>query len=285
MEIIIGKTAGFCYGVKNAVEKSTEELKKEKELCCLGEIVHNKQVVQELEQQGMEFIENLQENITKKKTVIRAHGVSKKIYDDAKKEGIDLIDLTCPMVLKIHKIVEQDELDGYFIFVIGSKNHPETVGTIGFCNNQYFIIENELDIDNAIEALKKSGRAKVAVVVQTTFSLEKFNELLEKIKLKLGSFELKVTNTICNATRTRQEETQELSKNVDFMIIIGGRNSSNTKKLFEIANKNCANTICIETYNELKLDEIKKFEKVGIMAGASTPQQSIQNVVDFLKNT
>ena len=171
MEIIIGKTAGFCYGVKNAVEKSTEELKKEKELCCLGEIVHNKQVVEKLKQQGMQFIENLNENVTKKKTVIRAHGISKKIYNEAKNKGIDLIDLTCPMVLKIHKIVEEYESDGYFIFVIGSKNHPETIGTIGFCNENYFIIENESDINNAIEELKKSKRDKVAIVVQTTFIL------------------------------------------------------------------------------------------------------------------
>ena len=284
MEIIIGKTAGFCYGVKNAVEKSTEELKKEKELCCLGEIVHNKQVVEDLEQQGMEFIEDLKENTTKKKTVIRAHGVSKKIYNDAENNGINLIDLTCPMVLKIHKIVEEYELEGYFIFVIGAKNHPEIIGTVGFCNENYFIIENQSDIDNAIDAFEKSGRDKLAVVVQTTFSLERFSNISEEIKLKSKCSDLKIINTICNATRLRQEETEELSKKVDFMIIIGGKNSSNTKKLFEIAIRNCKYTVSVETLEELDINELKKYNKIGIMAGASTPPKSIQDIVNLLKN-
>lgn len=284
MEIIVGKTAGFCYGVKNAVEKSIEELQKGKQLCCLGEIVHNKQVVKSLETQGMQFIDNLEENIEKKKTIIRAHGISKKVYDDAKKNGIDLLDLTCPMVLKIHKIVEEYESIGYYIFVLGAKTHPETIGTVGFCGKNFSVIENEFDIDTAIENFQKSGMNRLAIVVQTTFSLEKFNTISKTIKLKNICPNTEIINTICSATKMRQEETEELSKKVEFMIIIGGKNSSNTKKLFEISNKNCANTICIETFRDLEIDEIKKYKRIGIMAGASTPQESIQDVVNLLEN-
>lgn len=289
MEIVIGKTAGFCYGVKNAVEKSTEELKKENQLYCLGEIVHNSKVVNELESKGLITIDNLNQNEEGLKTIIRAHGVSKQVYEEAKQNKIELIDLTCPMVLKIHKIASEYEEKGHFIFVVGNKNHPETVGTVGFCGNNYVIIEHEEDIDNAIEELKNSGIQNLLIIVQTTFSLEKFNKytdiIREKIEEGKNNINIEIVNTICNATRIRQEETDKISKEVDYMIIIGGKNSSNTKKLFEIAAKNCPNTICIEDSKELDIENIKKSNKVGIMAGASTPQRSIEEVVNMLENT
>lgn len=286
MEYIVGETAGFCYGVKNAVEKSEEALEHEAPICCLGEIVHNKSVVENLKNKGIIFIDDLNQNVNRKKTIIRAHGISKDVYEYANKNNIDLIDLTCPKVLKIHKIVSEYNEKGYYIFLIGSKKHPEIIGTASFAGDNVCIIENYDDIDISIENFKKSNKSKLAVVVQTTFSLQKFTDFTEIIKNKFENLEnLEIINTICKATRIRQEETEELSKKVDCMIIIGGKNSSNTKKLYEISKKNCSNSICIESINEVDTDALKNAKIVGIMAGASTPQCSIDEVIEMVKNT
>ena len=286
MEYIVGKTAGFCYGVKNAVEKSEKALENEKPIYCLGEIVHNKNVVKDLENKGIIFIDNLKQNLEKRKTIIRAHGIAKEVYTQADKMGIDLIDLTCPKVLKIHKIVSEYNEKEYYIFLVGSKKHPEIIGTASFCGDDVSIIENTDDINISIDNFKKSNRKKLAIVVQTTFSLQKFTEITESIKKKFENFEnIEVVNTICNATKIRQEETEELSKKVDCMIIVGGKNSSNTKKLYEISKKNCNNTICVEEVNEIDKGVLKQGNIVGIMAGASTPQCSINSVIELVKNT
>lgn len=286
MEIIVGKNAGFCYGVKNAVDNATKELENNENVCCLGEIVHNSKVVKDLEEKGMKFIDNLSENTDKSKTIIRAHGVPKYIYEEAEKNGIELVDLTCPKVLKIHKIVSEYADKDYFIFLVGNKVHPETLGTASFCGENSCVIEIEEDIDNAIDKLNKSNKKNLLVVVQTTFSMEKFNKYIEHIKSNIGdNINLEVINTICNATKIRQEETEEMSKLVDFMIIIGGKNSSNTKKLYEISCKNCEKVICIEDKSEINLTELDGVNKVGVMAGASTPQKSVDEVVELLKNT
>ena len=284
MEYIVGKTAGFCYGVKNAVEKSEKALENEKPIYCLGEIVHNKNVVKDLENKGIIFIDDLKQNLEKRKTIIRAHGIAKEVYTQADKMEIDLIDLTCPKVLKIHKIVSEYNEKEYYIFLVGSKKHPEIIGTASFCGDDVSIIENIDDINISIDNFKKSNRKKLAIVVQTTFSLQKFTEITESIKKKFKNFEnIEVVNTICNATKIRQEETEELSKKVDCMIIVGGKNSSNTKKLYEISKKNCNNTICVE--EEIDKGVLKQGNIVGIMAGASTPQCSINSVIELVKNT
>lgn len=286
MEYIVGKTAGFCYGVKNAVEKSEKALENEKPIYCLGEIVHNKNVVKDLENKGIIFIDDLKQNLEKRKTIIRAHGIAKEVYTQADKMEIDLIDLTCPKVLKIHKIVSEYNEKEYYIFLVGSKKHPEIIGTASFCGDDVSIIENIDDINISIDNFKKSNRKKLAIVVQTTFSLQKFTEITESIKKKFKNFEnIEVVNTICNATKIRQEETEELSKKVDCMIIVGGKNSSNTKKLYEISKKNCNNTICVEEVNEIDKGVLKQGNIVGIMAGASTPQCSINSVIELVKNT
>ena len=283
MEVVLGKTAGFCYGVKNAVEGAKKELENAKEkVYCLGEIVHNKQVVDELKKNGMVFIENIED--AKGKTIIRAHGVKKEVYDVAKKNNIELKDYTCPNVLKIHEIAEEYANDGYYIFLCGSKVHPENIGTISFCGENVSVIETEDDIDYAIEELKKSGIEKLLLILQTTFSVEKFRKIEKILKVKLPSnINFKIKNTICRATELRQKETNDISKDVDYMIIIGGKNSSNTRKLFEIGKQNCKNCICIETAKELPIEEIKKYEKVGVMAGASTPKELIEDVLNKLK--
>ena len=278
MEIIVRKTAGFCYGVKNAVDKTMEELESNEPIYCLGELVHNKQVTEELIKKGAIFIENIED--AKGKTIVRAHGVPKEVYKKAQKLGVEIKDLTCPKVIHIHNIVEEYRDKNYFIFVIGQKVHPETVGTLSFCGNNSVIIEKVDDIIEAIQTFKKKKIDNALVIAQTTFSLEQFNIITKVLREQIENLEIK--NTICNATRKRQEETEELSKFVDMMIIIGGKHSSNSNKLFEIANKNCKKVLFIETKKEIDLDIVQNVEKIGIMAGASTPQKSIDEVIEFI---
>lgn len=282
MDIIIGKTAGFCYGVKRAVEGAKEETKKDKEIYCLGEIVHNKQVVEELKNEGATFIEDISD--AKGKLIVRAHGIKKEIYDDAKKRGIELKDFTCPNVLRIHEIAEEYAKKGFFIFLSGNKNHPENIGTISYCGNNYFVIEKEDDVFKALEEFNKSQLKKLLLISQTTYSLEKFYIIEEIIKNELGkNVDLVIKNTICRATEIRQKETDKISKEVDYMIIIGGSKSSNTKKLYEIAKQNCKNCICVETAEQLNLSDLKGKNRIGIMAGASTPQKSIEEIYNVIK--
>lgn len=286
MKILVGKTAGFCYGVKRAVDGSIEQIEKNnnQDIYCLGELVHNKQVVLGLKEKGIKFIENIDEIKNKiSKVIIRAHGIEKTIYVKAKEKNIDIIDYTCPNVLKIHKIAEEYKKQGYYIFLTGTENHPEVRGIISHCGENFSFITNEEDIENAIENFKKSNIKKLLLISQTTYNIKKFENVKKLIEEKIQkNINLIVKNTICLATEQRQKETRELSTNVDMMIIIGGKNSSNTKKLYEIASENCSNTICIETKDELDKKQYTNIEKIGIMAGASTPQKSIDEVIQFL---
>lgn len=283
MEIIIGKTAGFCFGVANAVNKTSKLLQQEGNMYCLGELVHNKQVIEELEEKGLKIIENI--NDAEGSTIIRSHGVCKSIYAKAKERGIETKDLTCPKVLKTHNLAEEYSKKGYYIFLIGNSSHPETIGTISYCGSKSSVIEKEEDLQNALDKFYKSGIKKLFVLVQTTFSLEKFNNISNLIKEDIQDKKgvvLEIKNTICDATKLRQEETEKIASKVDMMIIIGGKNSSNTKKLYEISKKYCKNCISVETAEEINSVRIAKFSKIGIMAGASTPQKSIEKVVEML---
>lgn len=283
MEIIVGKTSGFCAGVAKAVNETLDEANKnESKLYCLGELVHNNDVIKELEQKGVTFIENIED--ADGKTIIRAHGVPKEIYEKANKLGIEIIDLTCPNVLKIHNIAEKYANDGYYIFLVGGKKHPETIGSYSFCGENSSIIESLDDIENAITNLKISNLKKVLVIVQTTYSIKGFEEICIDIKNKISEeIEIEIKNTICMATELRQRETEELSKNVDAMLIIGGKNSSNTKKLYEVSIKNCKNVYLVENKSEIELSKLKDFNKIGIMAGASTPKNVIEEACEYLK--
>lgn len=283
MKIIIGKTSGFCHGVRNAVDKATEELENSQDqVYCLGELVHNKQVTTSLEEKGLKFIENIEE--AKGKTIIRAHGVTKEIYIKAEELKIELKDLTCPKVLKIHELAKEYSERGYYIYLVGMSNHPETIGTYSFCGKNASIIEGFGDLEQAITKMEEAQINKALLLTQTTFNLRKFEEIADRLKEMLEEkIELKVINTICLSTELRQKETEELSKKVDLMLIIGGRNSSNTNKLYEIASKNCKNVIFAETVEDISLEYIKQFEKIGVMAGASTPHKSIDSIVKFIK--
>lgn len=280
MEIIVGKTAGFCYGVKRAVDGANEEIKKQKKTYCLGEIVHNKEVVKKLEQKGIKFIEKLEEAERNTNVIIRAHGVPKEIYEDADEKKINLIDLTCTKVLNIHKIVEEYNERGYFIVLCGSKNHPENIGTISYCPDNNFILENEEQIEFLLNYIQENKIRKILLIAQTTYSMEKFIIIEKELKENISeNIELITKNTICMATQLRQEETKEISQKVEYMIIIGGKNSSNTKKLFDISQKYCKQSICIENSKELNENELKQYKSIGIMAGASTPKESIEEVL------
>ena len=283
MNIVVGKLAGFCGGVINSVSKTDKLLEDGIKTYCLGELVHNKQVVDKLKDKGLVFIDTLEEVEDGSRVIIRAHGVTKETYELAKKKKLDIIDLTCPNVLRIHekaiKLVEED----FFIVLIAQKDHPEAIGTISFCGKDSVILEDKNGISEVVRLFKNSSKNKVAAISQTTYSMIKFDELVEELKNQLNDYEINIDNTICSATELRQKETSKLATEVDAMIIIGGKNSSNTKKLYDIASSKCKNTYIVETIDDLK-EDMSIFDIVGVMAGASTPKESIDEVVDYLKS-
>ena len=283
MELIVGKLAGFCAGVRNAVDKTEKELENAENIFCLGELTHNSVVMKKLISNGLKIIDKIEDG--KEKVIIRAHGVKKEIYEKAEEMGIELIDLTCPKVLKIHEEAEKYAKDNYFIFLIAESIHPETIGTYSFCGINKFVIENENDIEMAIKCFKNSNLKDILVISQTTFSVEKFNNIVKKLEecIDKDKINLVINKTICNATSLRQEEAEVISKEVDLMIVIGGKNSSNTKKLYEIATKNASKAILIESKDELLNEDFSEYEKIGVTAGASTPKESIEEVIDLLQ--
>lgn len=286
MEIVIGKSAGFCYGVKNAVESAKSDLELSKgRIYFLGDIVHNKQVIEEFKSNGAVFVEDINEVPTNSTVIVRAHGIEQKVHSIAEQRKIELKDYTCPNVLKIHRIAEEYAKLGYYILLFGTKKHPENIGTISYCADKYFIIEDEVQLFNAIDVLNQWNVSNVLVISQTTFNLETFYTFQEILRDELNkNINLIIKNTICNATQIRQQETEQISKEVDFMIIIGGKNSSNTKKLLEIAEEYCKGALCVETKEELKGIDLSLFKKIGIMAGASTPKESIDDVFNFVND-
>ena len=278
MEIIIGKNAGFCYGVQRAVNKALEEVKTNK-IYCLGQIVHNQNVIDKLESSGLHFINTIDQ--AKGNTIIRAHGVPKEIYEKAEKMNIKLIDLTCPSVLKIQKLAEEYSNKGYFIIIVGKANHPEVIGIESRAGNDYIIIN---DKSNIPELLKKiEGKKSILLISQTTHSLKKFDEIVEELKNKVNQdVVLEIKKTICLSTEIRQRETEEIARKVDMMIIVGDKRSSNTKKLYDIACNYCNNVVFVSNETEIELDRFKGIKSVGIMAGASTPKEDIIKIKEVL---
>ena len=277
MEILLGKTAGFCMGIKNAIKMTDENLKKYNKLECLGDLLHNNQVLEKLKARGLKVIDSIDE--AKEKVIIRAHGVTKEIYEMSEKRNIELIDCTCPKVLKVHELAEKLSKKNSYIVVIGEKKHPETIGTYSFVQNGEIIQDIE-ELKLRMDELNK--KEIVEVITQTTCNIKKFKEIENYLKENIKT-KLKVHNRICNATELRQKETDKISKQVDFMIIIGGPKSSNTNKLYEISKQNCKNAIKIETVKELYNINFNNINKVGVMAGASTPDESIEDVINYLK--
>ncbi len=282
MEIKVGTLAGFCYGVKRAITEATEIAGNNEKIYCIGEIVHNPQVVKRLKEKGIIFVEEIEEVPDNSNVIFRAHGMPKETYIEAKKRNIKVFDLTCPNVEKLHKKVLEMKND-YFIILLGKVGHAENISTISFAGENSFILESQDDIIDCYKKYEKTSLGKVYILAQTTYNFKKFDKVIEELKENFCEAEIVVDNTICNATELRQNEVEKLSKEFPKMIIIGGKNSSNTAKLVEISKKFCKNVYSIETKEELDEKEFNSNDRVGIMAGASTPYESIKEVVEFLE--
>lgn len=281
MEIILGKTAGFCYGVKTAVEEATKNIGVNEKIYCLGEIVHNKNVIKELEEKGVKFIDDIDK--AEGTIIIRAHGAHKDTYKKIQSKGLKIKDLTCPNVLKTHEIAEKYSKKGYYIILIGVKNHPEAIGTLSFCGENSYLIQEKEDIKNALDKINASNKNNVLIMAQTTYNSKKFDEIVEIFKNELKGINLEIQKTICGATEVRQKETIKISQDVDLMIIIGDKKSSNTNKLYDISKENCKKVIFVQNQEELNLQDIKGANKIGIMAGASTPKKDIEEIIKKLR--
>lgn len=282
MEVIVGKTSGFCFGVDNAVKGAQKVIKDNGSVYCLGEIIHNEQVIKSLEDYGMITVDNLSDIPEGEKVIFRAHGEAKKVYEMAEKKNLKIFDFTCPKVKAIHMKVQREK-ENSFIIIIGKKNHPEIIGTKGFAGENSYVVESEDDILDAYMEYEKTNLGRVYVFSQTTFSSSKFDKIVEEIQTNFYEADVFVDKTICDSTENRQQETRELSKKVNKMIIIGGKNSSNTKELAKVAEENCNQVYLVQTVDDLNGVEFSSEEKIGIMAGASTPEKSIEQIVDFLK--
>ena len=278
MNIIIGEYSGFCRGVSNTIKRANMELDKDSNIYCLGEIVHNERVIEMLEDKGMKTVDDISLVPDNSRCIFRAHGERKEIYEEAKRRGIEVIDLSCGKVIAIRKKIEKKK--DSFVILIGKKNHPEVIGNFSFAKTG-MIVENSEDIDTALNYFKDSNLDNIYVCGQTTFEEDKFLKLVEEIKEKSKCL-VEVDNTICSATHDRQNETKELSKRVDCMLIVGGKNSSNTKELYNIS-KNNVMTYLIQDVNDLNDLDIN-YENIGIMAGASTPEIVIEEIVDYLSS-
>mgnify|MGYP001151738747 CR=1 FL=1 len=275
MEVTVAKTAGFCFGVKRAVEKVYEQIgKSEKPIYTYGPIIHNEQVVGDLREKGVEVIDSLEELKTLRDAVvvIRSHGVGKNVYEILKENDVEIVDATCPYVKKIHRIVEKQSAEGRKVLIIGSEDHPEVQGIKGWGDERTVVIE---DMDDFLK-LQLPENEKLCIVSQTTFNYKKFQDIVEKISKT--RYDITVLNTICNATQERQVEARQIASQVDVMIVIGGRNSSNTQKLYEICRRECKHTYYIQTLEDFKPEITGTVRSVGITAGASTPNQIIEEV-------
>ena len=286
MEVKVAKTAGFCFGVQRAVDKVYELIDScQDRLFTLGPIIHNEEVVNDLEKKGVrvaseEELKTLPKGST---VVIRSHGVGKKVYDQLKECGLSYVDVTCPFVLKIHRIVEKESKAGSHIVIIGDPDHPEVVGICGWCIGSYTVICTKQDALDFVPPESKN----VCIVSQTTFNYNKFKDLVEILSKKRYDNTvlniLNILNTICNATEERQREAKSIAGEVDTMLVVGGRHSSNTQKLFEICKKECENTYYIQTPVDLDSEMFQCSSCVGITAGASTPKKIIEEVQEHVR--
>ncbi len=274
MEINVAKTAGFCFGVRRAVEQVEEQLRLGKKVYTYGPIIHNEEVVREFEEKGVSILypEDEWETVEKGTIVIRSHGVTRAEQEKMQSYGFDVVDATCPFVKKIHKIAQEQSRAGRTVVIIGDETHPEVIGIKGWAEGKVFIADSA----EKLEKMNIPETEKLCIVAQTTFNYKKFQELVEIFEKK--RYDIIVLNTICNATQERQSEAARLAAMSEAMIVIGGKQSSNTKKLYEIAKNACGNTYYIQKLDDLDLSQFKSFRCVGITAGASTPNNIIKEV-------
>ncbi|MCD7724821.1 MAG: 4-hydroxy-3-methylbut-2-enyl diphosphate reductase [Clostridiales bacterium] len=279
MEVILAEHAGFCFGVKRAVEQVYQQVETGSPIYTYGPIIHNEEVVKDLEQRGVRVIEDEEQlaRIPEGKVVIRSHGVPKCICQKIEDRGLECVDATCPFVKRIHNIVEKESAAGKKIVIIGNAGHPEVEGIKGWCSAPAVVIESVEEAGN----FKSEPGEELCIVSQTTFNYNKFQDMVEIFQEK--GYNTIVVNTICNATEVRQAEARKIAAQVDVMIVIGGNHSSNTRKLYEICMQECAQTYFIQTLDDLHLDLPKSVRLVGITAGASTPNNIIEEVQNYVR--
>ena len=277
MKITKAETAGFCFGVNRAVNMVYELLGDGKKVCTLGPIIHNPQLVEELSDKGVRIVERPEEVKDDETLVIRSHGVERSVYELANNMGINVADATCPFVAKIHKIVAENSLSGAITIIAGDKNHQEVKGIVGHCFGECFVVASEEELDTILQNEDFFVEKDIILVSQTTFNAKIWGNIQKNLKKVYTN--AKIFDTICNATSLRQSEADKLSMDSDAVIVIGGRHSSNTAKLYDVCHKNCHNTFLIETADELPTDRLKGLEKIGVVAGASTPAGIIKEVI------
>ena len=282
-ELTIAKSAGFCFGVTRAVNMVYEAIEKENvPIYTYGPIIHNDEVVKDMEKNGVTVINDLDELSSHKKGVmiIRSHGISKAEYDKIKDCGFEVLNATCPFVSKIHRYVEDYSSKGYDIIIVGSPKHPEVCGIKGWADEKCHV--TIINSPEDAEKYTKNSTKKLCIVSQTTFNYNKFQDIVEIIAKK--GYDITVLNTICNATEVRQTEARKVAQCSDVMIVIGDRHSSNTQKLFEICKNECKNTYYIQTSDEMDYTQIRSNNNVGITAGASPPNNIIEEVSKNVRN-
>ena len=280
MSIKKADSAGFCFGVNRAISMVKDLVDHDVKVCTLGPIIHNMEVVRELEQHGCRPVESIGEINEGEILVIRSHGVPKTVIDELDKKGIEYQDATCPFVKKIHRIVSEAVVGEEVVLIAGNASHPEVKGIIGNCKTDCYTFNNEGELDNLLINILKENNKLVKVVAQTTFDTKEWKKSVKKIK-KLCT-NSKIFDTICNATSVRQSEADEIAAQSDFMVVIGDRHSSNTAKLFDICKRRCGNTVLIETAAELDMNQVRAAENIGVTAGASTPAKIIKEVLDTM---
>lgn len=274
-KVTVAKSAGFCFGVDRAVKMVYNELEKNTRVATLGPIIHNQDVVDDMRDKGARLIESVDELLPDETVVIRSHGVGRNVYDEIAAKGNRMLDATCPFVAKIHKIVAEKTKEGYLILIAGDVNHPEVQGIIGHCEQNYFVFKDNFELKHFFEKNDNFFGKKLAFVAQTTYNIVVWEECLKVIPK--DDPDIVIFDTICNATDTRQSDAAELAKSSDIMLVVGGKHSSNTVKLYEVCSRYCK-TYHIENSDELSSLKLPCAGKIGITAGASTPAYIIKEV-------
>ena len=280
MEVVVAEHAGFCFGVTKAVDTVYDQIQNgsDRNIYTYGPIIHNETVVADLEKKGVKVIDSLEDLIKDEGTIIiRSHGVTREIQKGLENSGLQIIDATCPFVKRIHKVVDEDSKKGKSIIVIGSANHPEVEGIVSYANGPVYVI----DSPEKAREFKESRETDYTLVAQTTFNRKKFQETVEIFEN--NGYNINIVNTICNATDERQSEAEEIATKADVMIVIGGANSSNSRKLYDICSQKCERTYFIQTLEDLHLEISSDVKLVGITAGASTPKNIIEEVRNYVR--
>lgn len=279
-EVLTAKSAGFCFGVRKAVETVYREAEENREfVCTYGPIIHNEEVVKDLERRGIRVLHGKEEleQVQGGTVIIRSHGVGKEIYELCEAKQLRIVDATCPFVSKIHRIVQEENGKGRRVLIVGNPNHPEVEGIRGWGRADTEVLDSE----EMVETLHLEEDVPLSIVAQTTYNLVKFEKIVDKIS-NLG-YDIACFNTICNATKERQTEAAKIAASVDGMIVIGGQSSSNTRKLVEICRGVCEHTYFVQTAEDISSEVLKPFRRIGITAGASTPKHIIEEVQTIVR--